>query len=129
MIIPRSPSPEAAESGPGPPPEFKSHASSCCHDSHAQERDAEVFPAELVEDEEGKKKEGGARRREKKKGRGKHSKSLYLIPFYIIYRHSCCIMAHWTQDMFSVLQNVVLTAIKFEFPHQHKIIFYFFKIF
>ena len=32
-------------------------------------------------------------------------------------------MAHRTQDMFSVLQNVVLTATKFGFPHQRKFFF------
>ena len=51
-----------------PQPEFKSHVSSCCHDSHAQMRKPGVFLAELVEDEEGKKEEeGGERRKERKK--------------------------------------------------------------
>lgn len=68
MIIPRSPFLEVAESGLGPNLNFKSHVSSCCHDSHTQKREPGAFPAELVEDEEGKKEEeGGEIRKERKK--------------------------------------------------------------
>ena len=81
MIIPRLPFQEVAASGPESQPEFKSHTSSCCYDSHPQKREPGVSP-DRTGGRQGKKEEGG-RRREKKKGKEKNTPNFFICFHFI----------------------------------------------